>query len=185
MSPASPNYWCTWSTQSVRLPAARRALAPLFGGDQSRPTTRDSLCEEALFGPEGWTGFYPESRADLYFLLDDGWDVAFGAHPDVPPGIAQFGAMAPDPGRFPSLSGTPGERLAELTRRVTDAGWRGLGLWVAPQSQGDKGVEEWRRPVRGVEAQDRLVRRRRRFLPEGGLGRILRRHRLPANAHGH
>ena len=144
MPPPSPNYWCTWSTQSAHLLAARRELASLFAGDQSRPTTRDSLCEEVLFGPKGWTGFYPESRADLFFLLDDGWDVAFGAHPDIPPGLAQFGAMAPDPGRFPSLSGSPGERLAELTRRVTDAGWRGLGLWVAPQRQGDMGVESWR-----------------------------------------
>ncbi len=144
MPSPSPNYWCTWSTQSAHLPAARRVLAPLFGGDLNRPTTRDSLCEEVLFGPEGWTGFYPESRADLYFLLDDGWDVPYGAHPHIPPGLAQFGAMAPDPRRFPSLSGAPGQRLAELTRRVTDAGWRGLGLWVAIQSQGAAGVESWR-----------------------------------------
>ena len=162
--PPSPNYWCTWSTQSAHLPAARRALAPLFGDGQSRPTTRDSLCEEALFGPEGWTGFYPESRADLYFLLDDGWDVAYGAHPDIPPGLAQFGAMAPDRGRFPSLSGTPGERLAELSRRVTDAGWRGLGLWVAPQSQGEMGIEEWR----GVAPREEWTRKIA-WCAEGGV----------------
>ena len=51
MPPPSPNYWCTWSTQSARLPAARHVLAPRFGGDLNRPTTRDSLCEEVLFGP--------------------------------------------------------------------------------------------------------------------------------------
>ncbi len=164
MPPPSPNYWCTWSTQSARLPAARQTLAPLFGGDLNRPTTRDSLCEEVLFGPEGWAGFYPESRADLYLLLDDGWDVAYGAHPHIPPGSAQFGAMAPDPGRFPSLSGTPGERLAELTRRVTDAGWRGLGLWVAIQSQGDMGVESWR----GVTPREEW-KRKIAWCAEGGV----------------
>ena len=164
MPPPSPNYWCTWSTQSARLPAARHVLAPRFGGDLNRPTTRDSLCEEVLFGPEGWAGFYPESRADLYFLLDDGWDVAYGAHPHIPPGPAQFGAMAPDPGRFPSLSGTPGERLAELTRRVTDAGWRGLGLWVAIQSQGNMGVESWR----GVTPREEW-KRKIAWCAEGGV----------------
>ena len=163
MSP-SPNYWCTWSTQSARLPAARDALAPLFAGDKSRPTTRDSLCEKVLFGPKGWTGFYPESRAGLYLLLDDGWDVAYGAHPDIPPGLAQFGAMTPDPGRFPSLSGTPGERLAELSRRVTDAGWRGLGLWVAIQSQGDMGIESWR----GVAPREEW-KRKIAWCAEGGV----------------
>lgn len=48
---------------------------PQFAGDQAKPGVRDAINEEAIFGNGGWAEFFPESRSDLFFLLDDGWDV--------------------------------------------------------------------------------------------------------------
>ena len=164
-SVATPNYWCTWCTQSAYLPKARKALAPLFPGDQGQPGVRDSLNEEVIFGADGWLNFYPEVRSDLFFLLDDGWDVPYGAgQGSSPDRMSVFGTMALNPQRFPSFAGNPAEGLAQLTRRIRDAGWRGSGLWVAIQSQAELGMEAWR----GCSRRDEW-KRKLEWCAEGGI----------------
>ena len=62
----SPDYYCTWQTQ-------------LYATSDGKPEgQRRCLSEKALFHPEkpyGWTGFYPQARKDLIFVMDDSWDV--------------------------------------------------------------------------------------------------------------
>lgn len=121
------NYWCTWWTQHK-------------GGDPARGVRqgRDAMCEENLFGKGGWAdAFFPESRRDLYLVLDDGWDVPFGAHHKKDRLL--FGSHEIDTKRFPSFKGTPAERLRQLNEAVKARGWRGAGLWVACQGVGEKG----------------------------------------------
>lgn len=155
-SHASPNYWCTWNTQGRFLADPKFVGEMRFPGDQGNPHTRDMINEQSLFGADGWVNFYPEVRSDLFFLLDDGWDVPYGADNSRKGGRQQFGAMHPHPARFPSFPKDPAKSLGELVRRVKDKGWRGAGLWVANQSQDELsqgkwdiaiGREEWKRKI--------------------------------------
>lgn len=131
------DYWCTWSAQAALRAGADgwKPQLPRFPGDQGMPGVRDNLDEEVLFGPRGLANLYPESRSRLNFVIDDGWDVPYGADPSKGDDF-RFSSLEPDPVRFPSLKGTPGERLKALADRVRGAGWAGLGLWVACQASG-------------------------------------------------
>ena len=133
------DYWCTWATQAATRAERHASGALAFPGDQGLPGTRDNLDENAVFGPDGWAGFFPEHRGDLLFLLDDGWDVPYGAKP-AGDGIGAFGSLVPDPVRFPprNVGASGRDRLSELARRVGDAGWKGLGVWVACQAPGER-----------------------------------------------
>jgi len=125
----SPNYFCTWACQgAVKRQAQRGEIA--FAGDQGNASQRDCLTERLVFGPSGWAGYYPMERDRLFFLLDDGWDVPTGINLKTQRSL--LGALVPDAGKFPSLTGGPAARLRNLRRRLIDAGWRGLGLWVSP-----------------------------------------------------
>ena len=127
---ASPNCWCTWSTQN-------------FGREDEHPDYRNYLGETgARFARaemneknlNRWLRQFPRIRGDLYLLFDDGWDVPYGVHPDK--SRDRFGTLEPDEERFPSFRGTPPERLQKLNEFVRQAGWRGLGLWVPAQAAG-------------------------------------------------
>ena len=108
----TPDYWCTWTAQCQTRPDHIKGP--------------DYLTEDLLFTPgTGWADFYPEIRSELYFVLDDGWDVPYGAS------FPQYGSLYPDPVRFPSLHGSQAERLTLLNEKVKAAGWRGVGLWIA------------------------------------------------------
>lgn len=52
------------------------------------------LNEELVFGENGYAHQYPEVRCDLYFLMDDGWDVDYGIHPDSH--YSRFGSLYPN-----------------------------------------------------------------------------------------
>ena len=148
-------YWCTWGVQNAlcRMPGAPGR--PVFSGDQGDGSllARNSMSEALLFGEGGWSRtMFPKSRMDILLMLDDGWDVPFGADPRK--SIRPFGALAPAAARFPELGASGAERLKNLDSRVKDNGWRGTALWVACQSEGEgNGVRfderrtraEWRR----------------------------------------
>ena len=51
------------------------------------------------------------------FVLDDGWDVAYGVHPATQ--REQFGSLEVAEDRFPSCTGNPAERLKSLNDLVT------------------------------------------------------------------
>ena len=162
----TPNYWCTWCAQGAfRTQAALENPTDLkFQGDQGAKYVRESLREEVLFGPTGWLNtFYPKARADLYAVLDDGWDVDFGVHPDTQ--RWKFGACELSAQRFPSFPGEPRAGLKALNDAVNQAGWRGVGLWIAAQCVGD-GKDGFELPQPEVE---RYWRERARWCHHAGI----------------
>lgn len=143
----SADYWCTWQTQCQTKRNIQARGAVRFAGDQGGFGDRDNLNEEILFGEGGWAALFPEVRSDLVFLLDDGWDVPYGADGGGD-GVAAFGSHVPDAVRFPSLRGTTAQKLRQLNGRVQNAGWLGAGIWVAPQMSGevyDRPCPDWNR----------------------------------------
>lgn len=127
----SPNYWCTWSTQNFGREDERPDYRNYLGETGSR-FARAEMNEKNLIR---WMRQFPRIRGDLYLLLDDGWDVPYGVHPDK--SRDRFGSLEPDGERFPSFPGTPPERLRRLNDFVREAGWRGLGLWIPAQAAGN------------------------------------------------
>ena len=117
------NYFCTWDSQCDHINTWKE-----------RPqnfTSRDAMCEEFLFGKNGLLNSFDGVRKDLIVVLDDGWDVPYGAKD-----TRVFGSLEADPERFPSLARlTPAGRLKALSERIRALGYKGLGLWVPSQSQ--------------------------------------------------
>ena len=123
------NYFCTWSVQNYLYGCGKADFQPEEAeGATGAAHARANMNLENLLGEQGWARrFYPAARGQLYFLLDDGWDVPQSAD------ARWFGALIPDAGRFPGGPEAPWERLSWLNQQVKEAGWRGLGLWVAAQ----------------------------------------------------
>lgn len=133
----APNYWCTWATQGSTLGRNVKAGKVAFAGDQGVPMQRDNLNEDVLFGEDGWAKrLYPNERGDLHLLLDAGWDLPYGTQTHGAD-MALRGACVPDGTRFPSLKGSPTERLKALVEKVKACGWRGLGVWIPCHTQGE------------------------------------------------
>lgn len=124
---STPNYWCTWGIQNYSLLSTD--LASWSGPARN-------LDEGLLFHTPGWASqFFDKIRGDLYLLFDAGWDLPLSADADSE--RWRLGALLPDPDRFPSCAGTAAERQRCLNELCTGHGWRGAGLWVAPQVVGD------------------------------------------------
>lgn len=116
------NYFCTWDSQCDTM-YARDPLAETV-------PARDAMCEEFLFGENGLLNSFDSVRGDLIVVLDDGWDVPYGATDR-----RLFGSLEADPERFPSLRNLPpAERLKALSDKIRSMGYRGLGLWVPTQT---------------------------------------------------
>ncbi|MBQ7638586.1 MAG: hypothetical protein IJS90_06780 [Clostridia bacterium] len=116
------NYFCTWDSQCDHMYARKERPKGL--------TARDAMNENFLFGENGVLNSFEGMRQDLIVVLDDGWDVPYGATDS-----RIFGSLEADPERFPSLSGLrPEERLKALSKRIESMGYRGLGLWAPTQS---------------------------------------------------
>ena len=116
------NYFCTWDSQCDEMHAGD----PTADGIQSR----DAMCEDFLFGENGLLRRFDGVRGDLIVVLDDGWDVPYGAEDP-----RLFGSLETDPERFPSLASLhPAARLKALSEKVRSLGYRGLGLWAPTQT---------------------------------------------------
>lgn len=114
----SPDYFCTWNVQGYLC------------SYQSGEAQRRAMTESNMFGRgkhQRWVNFFPEVRKDLLFVMDDSWDVPLQEDK------AWFGSLILNEQRFPSLGGSPAQRLRKLTDRVKAAGWKGLGGWVCAQ----------------------------------------------------
>ncbi len=133
------SYWCTWGTQNWCVSYGKGEWTPeklAFLGDQVGASgARSMMNEKSLFGEDGFLQLYPEIRSDLYFMLDDGWDVPYGAGDTISHKV--FGSLELNEQRFPSIKGDPQERLLELNCRAKAAGWKGLGIWIAAQKAAD------------------------------------------------
>lgn len=125
------DYFCTWCEQGRAARYYNEKATngePTFQGDQGGAAlaSRDGINEETVFGENGWIHYYPEVRKDLYFLIDDGWDVNYRTV--TPKDFPKFGSHDVNEQRFPSFHGTPDEKLKEFVERVKAAGWKGLGI---------------------------------------------------------
>jgi len=110
----APDYFCTWNVQGYVLSYSKGKL-------------RDAMTESNMFGTgkyQNWVGFYPRIRSDLYFVMDDSWDVGFTNY--------DYGADILSPERFPTFatSGSEPEKLRKLNDAVQAKGWRAVGGWI-------------------------------------------------------
>lgn len=169
-APKTANYWCTWETQNYTIDPARQMKTLGFVGDQGAQGARDNIDEEVIFGKDGKGGWIealpPETRAQLYFLIDDGWDVGYGHAPGKD--IEVFGSLEVATNRFPSFTGTPAERLRKFNAAVVRRGWKGLGLWCATQQTGEK----WKDREKPFDdaASRRLWREKLGWVRAAGIG---------------
>jgi hypothetical protein len=141
----SPNYWCTWAAQNYVYGQGFEEIDPAeVEGWKGAEKARSNINEQLLFDPaKGWLNtFYSKCREDLYIVLDDGWDVPL----DGP--AAWYSSFLLNEGKFPGYAKlSPGQRLIKLNKAAKDAGWRGIGLWLAAQessgARGDLTDEEY------------------------------------------
>jgi hypothetical protein len=115
---SAPDYFCTWNIQGY--------VANYADSDAQR----NALTESNMFGHgkyQNWVGFYPRIRGDLYFVMDDSWDVGFSNY--------DFGTDTLNAERFPTFasSGSEAEKLKKLNSAVQASGWRAVGGWVCAQ----------------------------------------------------
>ncbi|WP_029905073.1 hypothetical protein [Prevotella sp. 10(H)] len=117
----APDYFCSWSTQGY--------IVNFSGADN----TRAAMNEKNIFGSgkyENWINFFPKIRSDLYFVMDDSWDIP----QNVNSGNNEYlGLTELDTARFPSFYGTSAERLKNLTHKIKSYGWKGAGGWICAQ----------------------------------------------------
>ncbi len=145
------SYWCSWGTQNWVVSYGKGEWTPeklAFLGDQvGAGKARSMMNEQSLFGQDGFLQLYPEIRRDLYFMLDDGWDVPYGAGDAISHKV--FGSLELNEQRFPSVKGEPRERLLELNNWVKAAGWKGLGIWIAAQ----RAAEDYEKPFSDADKE--------------------------------
>ena len=111
---AAPDYFCTWNVQGF-----------INGWEDPRtPMNEDYLFGDGLY--QNWTGFFPKIREDLYFVMDDSWDIPLAEERDSP----SFGTTMLDTTRFPSFRGDPAGRLKMLADSIKARGWKGAGGWI-------------------------------------------------------
>jgi hypothetical protein len=123
----TPSYWCTWGVQNYSLAAV---------DELDHSMVAANLTEEHVFGRPGWARAFPEEiRSDLFIVFDLGWDVPAGERFDD--ARWKLGSLRVASDKFPSCTGTPTERLRALVGLTRATGWRGAGIWVACQAQGD------------------------------------------------
>lgn len=131
----SPDYYCTWQTQ-------------LYATSDGKPVgQRKIINEKSMFSseyPYAWTSFYEKARQDLFFVMDDSWD--------VPPegDESKYGSLILDRQKFASFytDDNSTNALKNLCSRVKSLGWKGLGGWVCAQESpvplnGEACTEYW------------------------------------------
>lgn len=117
------NYLCTWYTQT-------KTAVETVGAGEKNNNIRNLLNEHSIFEQDIFHIVPKEHRSNLIFLLDDGWDVPYNADMET---VRQFGSVHPDKERFASFGETAEERLCNISKKVKELGYAGLGLWIAPQ----------------------------------------------------
>ena len=118
---SAPDYFCTWNIQGYLV------------NYESTELQRREINEANIFGQgkyQNWANFFPRIRQDLYFVMDDSWDIPANENSSHNPylGTAQLNEE-----RFPTLTGTPSERLRSLVQKFKLLGWKGVGGWICAQ----------------------------------------------------
>ncbi|MBO5872199.1 MAG: hypothetical protein J6Q75_06125, partial [Bacteroidaceae bacterium] len=101
---SAPDYFCTWNIQGYLV------------NYESTELQRREINEANIFGQgkyQNWANFFPRIRKDLYFVMDDSWDIPANENSSNNPylGTAQLNEE-----RFPTCTGTPSERLRSLVQ---------------------------------------------------------------------
>lgn len=99
MPSQAPDYFCTWNLQGY------------VASYKSTELTRAAMTEDYLFGDglyQNWVDCYPAIRKDLYFVMDDSWDIPKDVN-DSP--NLYLGCVELSSDRFPSFRGDAVERL--------------------------------------------------------------------------
>lgn len=113
----TPDYYCTWQTQ-------------LYATSDGKPEMqRRMIGEKAMFEkekPYGWAYFYENARKDLYFVMDDSWDVPLDGNRDY------LGSLVLNEEKFPTFC-ADANPLKKLSDKMKEIGWKGLGGWVCAQ----------------------------------------------------
>ena len=127
----APDYFCTWNLQGYVC------------SNSTNEAFRYAMNEKSLFGKgkyENWVDAYPEIRKDLYFVVDDSWDIPLNANntKDNP----YLGSVELDTSRFPSFKGQPVERLHKFVNAIKAKGWKGAGGWICAQESSIKPVSD-------------------------------------------
>jgi len=119
---AAPDYFCTWNLQGYVVDY------------QNTDLFRKAMTEENIFGKgkyQNWISFFPTIRQDLYFVLDDSWDIP--ANANTKNNNPYLGTTELNTERFPFFTGSPAERLKKLSNRIKAEGWKGAGGWICAQ----------------------------------------------------
>lgn len=122
---AAPDYLCTWNLQGYLVNAGEPEL------------WRAEMNEENIFGKgqyQNWASFFPSIRQDLFFVMDDSWDIPANVNTRD---NEYLGTSEVNEERFPSCTGTPTERLQKLVKKFKDIGWKGAGGWICAQKAGN------------------------------------------------
>jgi hypothetical protein len=94
---------------------------------------RSAINERNIFQSgeyRNWADVYPAIRSDLFFVMDDSWDIP----QDVNSGDNEYlGTTILDSTRFPSYKGSPEVRLKKLVVDMKARGWKGIGGWICAQ----------------------------------------------------
>ncbi len=122
------NYVCTWNIQD---------WVAWHENQVGSSDKRDVVDPEHLFNEKtGWVStMYPEVRGDLYFLLDDGWDLPYGTKKGGK-NKQYFGCQVLPDDKFPvkEYGKTPQQKLKVLNEKIKSYGWKGTGLWICAQT---------------------------------------------------
>jgi hypothetical protein len=123
----APDYFCTWNVQGY--------VCNYLTNNE----TREAINERNIFEAgqyRNWANFFPAIRSDLYFVMDDSWDIP----KDVNTNKNEYlGTTILDSTRFPSYKGSPEARLKKLVADLKFRGWKGAGGWICAQEASQYG----------------------------------------------
>ena len=106
-------YWMKWRNHDPESPVQGYRGWDSF---QNQTIAFESTNSSAGFRP-AWSSFFPDSRADMFMLFDNGW--------------ASADHITVNASKYPMFgNGTALERLSNMSAHVRSLGWRGLGLWI-------------------------------------------------------
>ena len=117
----APDYFCTWNVQGYTC------------SHWPKDGIRMAMNEKNMFGDsayQNWVNFFPKIRKDLFFVMDDSWDIPQNENTKK---STSLGLVELNQERFPSYTGSPAERLKKLCAAVEAKGWKGLGGWICAQ----------------------------------------------------
>ena len=144
MPSQAPDYFCTWNLQGY------------VASYKSTELTRAAMTEDYLFGDglyQNWVDCYPAIRKDLYFVMDDSWDIPKDVNDSPNP---YLGCVELSSDRFPSFRGDAVERLKQLSEQIKSKGWKGVGGWICAQKAETHAAipeeEYWKQRIKAANA---------------------------------